>query len=173
MRTASTGRVPLLLAALAAATTAKAGDRGLSLGFVDARGPVEDPRRDRLEATLFECRDRPLEVCRREHALNGPHDTLLNPVHGVPALSLDPALALAATRSVGGRRSLRARVGAVGGSLDAVLIYRPDARGVSLVAVNLNTGRITSLRLRADTDAPIEPAALARLRRFLRAGWTP
>lgn len=163
----------LLLVALLFAAPAQAGDRGLYLAFVDARGgDVADARRDALEHALFSCGDRPLPACRRERASGGSHDTSIEPVYGVAPGVIDAPLAVAAERSAAGRRRLAAFVGERGAPLDGLVLYRvaPDGRA-TLVLVNLNRGRVSRVALPAG-DAPLGEAALRAARRFLALGWS-
>ncbi|MFO0609696.1 MAG: hypothetical protein U0324_41445 [Polyangiales bacterium] len=177
--TPSSPRLPLLALASALALAASAprdvaaGDRGLYLALVDARGRVEDPQRDALERSVFECGAQELADCRRDRATGGAHDTGGEAVYGVPPGSLDVQLVEDAEGSIAGRRRLNEAIRARNRSLDGVALYRPrPGGGATLVLINLNAGRVTRIALRAG-ESTLPPAVLRSARRFLMARWSP
>ena len=166
----STMRIALLTLAflLAFAPTAHAGDRGLYLAFIDARGmETVDAARDALEHTLFNCGSDDLATCRTSHGPESDFNTAELPLYAIPSADVNVQAALRATRSARARAVFQESLGT---ALDGVVIYRPEANGsVSLVLLNMNRGTVSRLTTRDG----LSPAQRTRALRFLAGGLVP
>jgi hypothetical protein len=163
-------RIALLALAflLAFAPTAHAGDRGLYLAFIDARGmETADAARDTLEHTLFDCGATDLAACRTSRVADSDFNTMELPIYAIPSAEVNVEAALRATRSTRARTAFRESLGT---SLDGLVIYRPEANGsVSLVVLNMNVGTVSRLTVRGT----LAPAQRTRALRFLARGLVP
>jgi hypothetical protein len=168
------------------ASPAQAGDRGLYLHFLPLAPAAEvtpDPRAaafaEALERTLFACGERPLAACRSTRVPGSDADGGLQWTYVAAAESVPAALRRAAFRSASGARALRSwarrQQGEVA-SLDGLLLHQPAPDGaLTLVVVNLNTGRSRRFVLRPGADGLPELTARARdqMQAFLTRGWVP